>query len=76
MKFSKIEQKKLKVLGDRIRDLRLKKGLTQKQLGLSLDKDFQSISRIESGRQNPSLLFLMQICAGLEISVSELLKDL
>lgn len=61
-----------KELGKRIAFLREKKGLTQPQLGALVDKDFQSISRIENGRVNVSGYVLKQIAKSLEITMNEL----
>jgi transcriptional regulator with XRE-family HTH domain len=76
MPFTKIQQKKLKALGQRVRALRKGKNLTLKQLGHASDKDYQSIQRLEQGDTNPSYLYLLQICEGLEIEITELLKGL
>ena len=63
----------LKRLGQRIKELRKEKGLSQAKLGLAIEKDQQSINKIESGDFNPTYLYLVAISRGLEISVSELL---
>ncbi len=60
-------------LGNRIRDLRIAKGLSQAKLGLKILKDQQSIHKVETGEFNPTYLYLLEICEGLEITISELL---
>lgn len=60
-------------LGARIRDLRIAKGLSQAKLGLKILKDQQSIHKVETGEFNPTYLYLLEICEGLEITISELL---
>ncbi len=50
--------------------------MSQAELGYLIDKDQQSIQRLESGNINPSFIYLCEISKGLEISVSELIKDL
>ena len=62
----------LKKLGATIRDIRKRKGITQKQLAHSIGKDQQSIQRLEAGNVNPSYYYLLEIATGLEIQVSEL----
>ena len=62
----------LNLLGERIRELRIKKGLSQAKLGLKIYKDQQSIHKVESGQFNPSYIYLLEICEGLEISMAEL----
>jgi putative transcriptional regulator len=61
-----------KELGKRIAFLREKNGLTQPQLAALIDKDFQSISRIENGRVNASGYILQQIAKSLGVTMNEL----
>lgn len=67
--------KELKKLGDKVRQLREKKGLSQTELAHDIGKDQPSINRLEKGNINPSYLYLLEVCEGLEISISELLKE-
>jgi transcriptional regulator with XRE-family HTH domain len=76
MPFSKIQQKKLNALGQKVKDLRKERNLTLQQLAHSIGKDIQSIHRLEQGGVNPSYLYLLQICEGLEIEIADLLKGL
>ena len=64
----------LKKLGLTIQRIRKEKGITQVELGDSCDSEKSSISRIESGRTNPTILTLRKIAVGLNITVDELLK--
>jgi putative transcriptional regulator len=66
----------LKQLGAKIKALRNAKGLTQAQLAHSINKDQQSIQRLERGGINPSFLYLVDIAKGLQIHLSLLLADL
>lgn len=61
-----------KELGKRIAYLREEKGMTQPQLGFLIEKDFQSISRIENGRINASGFILKQIADALNVSMNDL----
>lgn len=63
----------LKNLGERIRQIRETKGITQKELAHSIDKDQQSIQRLEMGKINPSIYYLYEIAKGLEVNVEFLL---
>ena len=63
----------LRKLGERIRKIRLEKGLTQFELGSRVNKDQQSIQRLEKGNVNPSYYYLMEICEGLEVDFKEVL---
>jgi len=60
-----------KTLGKHVARLRKEKGLTQLQLSALIEKDFQSISRIESGKINPSCYLMLQIANALQVNVSE-----
>lgn len=67
------ELKKFKIkLGKRIKYLREREGLTQPGLGALLNKDYQSIGRIENGRVNPSAFVICQIADALNVSFNEI----
>ncbi len=63
-------------IGNRVRVLRMKRNLTQAQLASDIDKDQQNIQRLESGRYNPSIKFLNEVCAGLNITIQEFFSNL
>lgn len=60
-----------KTLGKRVARLRKEKGYTQAELSALINKDFQSISRIENGKINPSAYLILQIANALEVEVGE-----
>jgi transcriptional regulator with XRE-family HTH domain len=62
-------------LGLRVRELRLSKSLSQTDLAFKIGKDQPSINRLEKGKINPSILYLLEIAVGLDIPVSKLLED-
>lgn len=64
----------LKKLGKRIREIRKEKGISQVQLAAEVNKDQQSIQRLEAGKINPSIYYLSEISAGLNTPLSELLS--
>ena len=72
MESSKI----FKLIGSRIKELRLQKVLSHVELVGKMEGniDATNISRIESGRTNPTLLTLYRISLALEISLEELFK--
>ncbi|MEI8280749.1 MAG: helix-turn-helix transcriptional regulator [Bacteroidota bacterium] len=72
-KREKAESEYLKKLGKRIKTIRKEKGIKQVDLGYSCDIEKQSMSRIEAGNTNPSILILRKICIHLEISLTDLL---
>lgn len=61
-------------LGKRIKEIRISKGLSQAKLGIRIFKDQQSIHKVEAGEFNPTYIYLLEICEGLEISIEELLS--
>jgi transcriptional regulator with XRE-family HTH domain len=62
----------LKILGERIREIRIQKSMSQKQLAHSIGKDQQSIQRLEAGNINPSAYYLHQICSGLGVEIQDI----
>lgn len=64
----------LQKFGKKIKEIRESKGLTQAQLAHKIDKDRESIARLERGAVNPTYLYLLEICVGLEITIEELMK--
>ena len=66
----------LEKLANRIRATRLEKKISQETLAHKCDFDRTYISLLERAKRNPSYFNLLRLCIGLEVSVSELLKDL
>lgn len=64
----------LKNLGARIREIRNKKGISQKDLAHSIGKDQQSVQRLEAGNINPTYYYLYEIAVGLEVDLEILIK--
>lgn len=64
-----------KNLGVRVREVRKKRGLTQRVLACRMNVPRTYISKVELGRVVPSLSTLWRIAAGLEVSVTYLLCD-
>lgn len=60
-----------KTLGKHVARLRKEKAYTQAELSALINKDFQSISRIENGKINPSAYLILQIANALEVEVGE-----
>lgn len=66
------KETELKILGKVIKMLREERKLSQSKLGLNIFKDQQSIQKVETGKFNPTYIYLLEICTGLEISIREL----
>jgi len=64
----------LKEIGEKVRKLRLEKGLTQMDLAFACnDKDYSQINRIELGKVNFSVSYLSLIAKVLEVTPQQLL---
>ncbi|HEY6142209.1 MAG TPA: helix-turn-helix transcriptional regulator [Flavobacterium sp.] len=68
--------KLLGLLGKRIKELRLERGMSQVDLVAKMQGniDTTNISRIEAGRTNPTIYSLYRLSEALEISMSELVN--
>jgi transcriptional regulator with XRE-family HTH domain len=62
----------LKKLGANVARLREEAGLSQTELALRCDKDRQSLNRLEKGRINPSVFYLKELAAELDIPLKDL----
>jgi len=65
----------LKNVGKKIQEIRVSKGLTQVDLvgKIQGEIDTTNISRIESGRTNPTIFTLYRIATALEIDLKDLM---
>ena len=59
-------------LGERVRDLREERGLSQRRLALMIGIDKTYLCGIERGSRNPTLATLEKIADGLGIPLAEL----
>ncbi len=66
----------LQPLGSAIRSVRKNKGFTLDQLAEQTGLSAGLISRVENFRVLPSLLVLLRLAGGLEVSLGELVKDI
>ncbi len=67
-------QDQVEHISKRIKQLRRERGLTVQELAYRCDMERSNVSRIESGRSNPTLRTLCVICRALEISLGELVE--
>jgi len=63
-----------KKIGQRIVELRTKKGWSQSDLARACNKDRQAMEKLENGKVNPTLYSLLEISKALEVSLSNLVK--
>ena len=62
-------------MGDRIREARKKKGLTQEQLSEHLEVSVEFVSKIERGLSMPSMQVFIKLVETLNVSADYLLRD-
>ena len=68
---SKVDTITYKV-GIKIRIERMKRGFSQEKLAIELECDQGYLSRIETGKANPSAVYLKQIADSLDLDIREL----
>ena len=69
------ERELLVRVGKRIKTIRVEKKMSQQDLATACDFEKASMSRIESGKANPTLLTLRKISSALDIPISELFHN-
>lgn len=63
-------------IGNRIRQLRVKKGLSQEKLAELSELNTSYIGQIERGEKNPSVDTVYRIASALDVDLPELFKNL
>ena len=63
-------------LGKRIREIRMLTGLSQEKFALKIGMDRTYFASVESGKRNIAICNIKKIADGLNVSLSELFKDL
>lgn len=70
---SKITEKEVKGrFGNRMKELRKKKGLSQEKLALDIEMDLTSINEIENGHRSPKLITMYKISRALGVNLRDL----
>jgi XRE family aerobic/anaerobic benzoate catabolism transcriptional regulator len=65
----------LAALGDRVRALRARRGMTRKAVALAADVSERHLANLEYGVGNASVLVLLQVAGALQCSLGELIGD-
>lgn len=65
-----------KRFGDRVRELRTQKGMSQEKFALQIDMDRTYLASVESGKRNISLENIKKIADGFGITLEELFEGL
>ena len=66
----------LSALGERVRSLRARRGMTRKALALAADVSERHLANMEYGLGNASMLVLLQVAGALQCSLGELIGDI
>ena len=62
-----------KRVGERIKQIREKKGISQQEIAVACDFEKSSMSRIEAGRTNPTVTTLYKISIALGVKMKDLI---
>ena len=65
----------LLALGERVRELRARRGMTRKAVALAADVSERHLANLEYGMGNASILVLLRVARALQCELSELLGD-
>lgn len=63
-------------VGQRIRELRRTRGISQEKLALKAEIDRTYLAGVEQGKRNPSIKSLEKIINALEVSFKEFFKEM
>lgn len=72
--YSKQDKQLLEKVGIKIKDLRIKSGLSQEKLAFACELDRTYIGSVERGERNISIINLNKIANALDVPPSELLN--
>ena len=64
-----------RILGDVLRDLRLQRGMTLREVSAGARVSLGYISEIERGQKEASSELLASLCGALDVPLSEVLRD-
>lgn len=65
-----------KIIGQKLRDIRIKKKLTIEQTAHNAGLEYTQLSRIELGKINTSIYHVFKISETLEVKVNDVFKEL
>jgi len=64
----------IKAFGERVRFIRIEKGLTMEKLAAQCDMEYKQLARIEGGQVNTSISRAVSIAVALGVDIRELLS--
>lgn len=65
-----------KEFGNRLKELRVEKGISQEKFALSIGLDRTYYASVEAGKRNISIINIKKIADGFELSLADLFKNL
>lgn len=65
-----------KAFGARVQQLRKEAGMSQEKFALSIEMDRTYLASVEAGKRNISICNIRKIADGLDITLSELFKNI
>jgi transcriptional regulator with XRE-family HTH domain len=68
------DEKLLRELGERIRELRKERGYSQEKLAELADIHVNHLRRVELGQANPTYLVLLRLADGLDVALLRVLS--
>ena len=74
-KYIMQENERLKNLGLNIKSERIRKGLSQEELAEKCDISRNSITLIETGKVNPTILKIVDIARVLNVEITKIIED-
>lgn len=61
--------------GKTVKKIRVSKGLTQVEISSKMNRDQQSLQRVESGRVNLSYTYILELASALEINPKDFFSE-
>lgn len=65
----------MKQLGNRVKELRIKRGLTLKELGEAIQFNYSNLSKIERGVRKPNIELLESLASFFNVEISYFFED-
>lgn len=73
---SRMDEETGRIIGERVRELRIERGISLRQFSADHDFNFNALSRIERGDHNMTLDTVFRLCRALGVTPVELLRGL
>lgn len=71
---ARLKSKILKALGAKVKEFRLKKGISQEKLAFQIGVDRTYVGSIEQGKKSPSIYCLFTIANALDVELKDIVN--